>query len=455
LDHSKNVTRGQLDCANNGSWIGSPPYAYRLEGPKYHKRLVRGEDAHVRVVQRIFREFVEDGRSMKNIADRLNADGYPSPGRHVKGWRFDAVKVILENPAYTGDYCGSRWSYGKYHRIKEGQVGKSTGRARNPEAQWIIHRDHHEPIIDRETFARAQTILARGKTGRSPYTPEDNPYLLSGLLRCGRPGCGCTLSGLSNGTYRYYECGRRKYDGADACAGTTVREDRVLYSVARHLMSEFFSLDGAGPDGTGPDGDSLSWRAKRQELEPGDLPKAFAKVKELVAPPRQPAVDRKRTEKQAKALGEQIDRARRNLVLLDPENIPVAQEEVRRLTTELEELRTELRKRPPSEEDLNAEALEVMRALYWLAILFGSAADEARLGTEDREGAFLVGAGRSGAMRHFLGRIAGITAHTRIESRGTRTRHVFQGGEIALNPVGRVPGDLDPHLPGKSRKCCR
>ena len=111
---SRNVARGKLEAAKNGSWLGSAPYAYRIEGERKHKDLILGDAAKVRVVQRIFREFVEDGRSMSNIADRLNGDGIPSPGERGKPWRFDTVKTILENPAYVGDYAGGRFSYGKY-----------------------------------------------------------------------------------------------------------------------------------------------------------------------------------------------------------------------------------------------------------------------------------------------------------------------------------------------------
>jgi DNA invertase Pin-like site-specific DNA recombinase len=106
-DLSRNVTRGQLEAAKNGSWIGSVPYGYRIEGGKKQKRLVVDDPGKVRIVQRIFREYVEENRAMHNIADRLNEEGVVSPGGRVKGWRWDSVKVILENPAYAGDYAGA------------------------------------------------------------------------------------------------------------------------------------------------------------------------------------------------------------------------------------------------------------------------------------------------------------------------------------------------------------
>jgi site-specific DNA recombinase len=229
LDHSANVVRGHMAAASNGGWLGSAPYAYRIEGPKKRKRLVVSDPVKVGVVRRIFREFVEEGRSMGNIADRLNADGYPAP--HGPGrWRSGTVKTVLENPTYTGDYAGLRSSYAKYHRAKGGRVERVGRRPNqtlhNPKEDWVIVRDTHEAIIDRDTFARAQTILARGKTGRPSRDPDKNPYVLSGLLRCGR--CGAVMHGLTTSRHRYYECGKRHYDtpkDPTTCLGTTVRED--------------------------------------------------------------------------------------------------------------------------------------------------------------------------------------------------------------------------------------
>src|SRR5205823_5906211 len=68
IDLSANVVRGQAEAANKGSWLGSPPYGYRIEGTRKSKRLVVDDPTKVRVVQRIFREYVEDGRSMCDIA---------------------------------------------------------------------------------------------------------------------------------------------------------------------------------------------------------------------------------------------------------------------------------------------------------------------------------------------------------------------------------------------------
>ena len=56
VSRSMNVLNGQLRAASNGSYIGSAPYAYRIEGDKHNKRLVMDDEAKVAVVRRIFRD---------------------------------------------------------------------------------------------------------------------------------------------------------------------------------------------------------------------------------------------------------------------------------------------------------------------------------------------------------------------------------------------------------------
>jgi DNA invertase Pin-like site-specific DNA recombinase len=457
---SNNVTRGHTEAANAGSWLGSPPYGYRIEGERKKKLLVLGEPGHVRVVQRIFRELVEERRSMGNIAERLNADGVVSPGA-AKGiaarlnptkealclrgrWHYDTVRVIVENPAYCGDYAGGRFSYGKRHHIgANGSVAKGKRRGPKPEAEWIVRRDHHEPIVDRETWDKAQAILAKGKSGHPRKPPEENQYLFAGLLRCGK--CGCPMWGTDPKS-KTYECGLfhqtrkgREYKGKDCgCEGTTVREDAILRSVAEHLEREWLSLDGP----------ALAWRADRKELTPEDLPKAFAKMRKLVAPPREPAVNRQRAERQAKTLDGQIDKARRNLVHLDAEFIPAAQEEIRRLQSERDLLEAELRKRPPSEADVNAEAMAVLRSLYWLGVCFRLQADPMDGPKYDEyEGARLIG-DFSPEIRHWLRNISGIVVHTEKRGSGFGVRHRFVGGEIVFREAGGNGIRENPHHRG-------
>jgi site-specific DNA recombinase len=449
IDHSATVARGQLGAAKNGSWLGSPPYGYQIVGEKKAKRLALGDPGHVRIVQRIFHELVEERRSMGNIADRLNDDGMVSPGgrfakRAGKPWQYDTIRVIVTNPAYCGDYAGARYSYGKYHTIGSDSVAKGKRRCAKPESQWIVRRDHHDPIIDRATWDKAQAILAKGKSGHPRKPPEENQYLFAGLLRCGK--CGCPLWGTERGKYNHYECalahqnrkGRDYKNGSGEdreCEGTAIREDKIVRSIADYLDAEFLSLDG----------EALAWKADRKELTATDLPKAFAKLKRMIAPPKEPVANRQRNEKQAKVLDGQIEKARRNLVLLDADNIPAAQDEIRRLRSERALLEAELKKRPPTESDLNSEVMSILRTLYWLGIYFRLHADPMDPeNAEEHGGASLIG-DFAPAIRHWLRDVSAIVIHTRKNGTGYATRHAFIGGEIAFREAGANGISLNPH----------
>jgi DNA invertase Pin-like site-specific DNA recombinase len=448
-DLSRNVVRGQLEAANQGGWLGSAPYAYRLQGPRKQRRLVLDDPVKVCIVRRIFREYVEEARPMNQIAARLNADGVPSPTG--KQWRFDSVRTILENPAYCGDAVGGRHSYGKYHTLGKDAGGspkivKGRRRCRKPEAEWIIRRNHHDAIITRETFDRAQAILARGKTGRSNrYSPEDNPYVLFGALRCGR--CGCALKGVKSGKNpgmnRHYECSRREYtkhDDPPGCEGTTVSQEEILLSIADHLENWLCLYSW---------GDGLGLAAHYGALSPGDLPEAFATIRELVMPPTRPAVDREKLEKQLGRVKADLAKAKGNLVLLDPENIPAAQERIRQLEDERAAMERELREsKPPAEKDVNAVALEVLTNLSLLAYCCRSMAQPSYWYTNEKgvrcrgidhgDGTVTTGsveAAAPGQLRRLLGKIDHITVHTRKYGRASGTRHDFDRGEIVFGPL--------------------
>jgi DNA invertase Pin-like site-specific DNA recombinase len=447
---SRDVARGQLEAANNGSWLGAVPYAYRLEGRRKNKRLVLDDPAQARIVRRIFHEYVVDGRSPHDIADRLNADGVVAPcgrvgrwvvtqgkGEWVEGWHWYTVRTILENPAYTGDYAGCRHSYGKYNTIRNGRVVKSEGRRKRPPEEWIVRPNTHEAIIDRATFAAAQERLAKGKTGRTRYTPDTNPYRLSGLLRCGR--CGHALHGLdSRGSYRYYGCSNRRDNGKHACAGTTVREDRVLESIADYLEG-WLGFGVAEAVGTA---------AYYGDLKEDDLPEAFALVRRILTPPATPKRDRRRLEKQAADLEAKLAKARSNLVLLDAKNIPAAQERIDQLDAEFMALREELkRSKPPADRDLNAVALQVLNSLYALAyccrVLARPAVEVDADGVEWETVGSLESIAPQ-AVKRFLSKVGHIVCHTVIEGHKTATRHRLERGEIVFAPA---PVGLDTSGP--------
>jgi hypothetical protein len=129
--------------AERGKPNGGPrPYGYRYENGGFV--VVEAEAV---IVRRIFRGFLA-GRSLTAIARDLHREGLPT----VRGgsWRQPTVSGIVRNPEYAG------WV--KNHgELFEGE---------------------HEPLIEREAWHQAQTMLAsreqKGR-GRPPKGPAPVP----------------------------------------------------------------------------------------------------------------------------------------------------------------------------------------------------------------------------------------------------------------------------------------
>ena len=105
-----------------------------------------GDPAQVAVICRIFHEFVELDYSEHRIAERLNADGIPSPaGRR---WGASGVPARLRNETYQGTMVYNRTS----QKLK-------TPRHDNPDEEWVRTPEAFEGIVSQEQFVQAQAIL--------------------------------------------------------------------------------------------------------------------------------------------------------------------------------------------------------------------------------------------------------------------------------------------------------
>jgi len=108
--------------------------------------LVPGVPHEVAVVQRIFREFTDEHRSLRGIARRLNSDGVP----YLSGakWKATTVTRVLRHAAYMGTQIWGRTS-----------TILSKPRIQIPPHQWTICHSAFEPIISKAVFERAQLVF--------------------------------------------------------------------------------------------------------------------------------------------------------------------------------------------------------------------------------------------------------------------------------------------------------
>ena len=108
--------------------------------------LVEGPDEEVAIVREIYRQFVEDQRSERHIADWLNAQGIMSDLK--RPWSRSAVHQILINEKYAGHNVWGRTSF----KLK-------TKHVRNDPSEWIRHDSAFPAIVPQALFDAARLII--------------------------------------------------------------------------------------------------------------------------------------------------------------------------------------------------------------------------------------------------------------------------------------------------------
>ncbi len=232
----------------NGEFIGSyAPYGYVKDPNDKHALLVDPEAAEV--VKSIFALFLS-GMNKRGITYYLNDHGTlcPTAYKQQQGLKYNApnaqgnpmwstitIDTILKNRVYVGDMVQGRQRVKSYKIHIQEKV---------PEEEWFIVENTHEAIIDRETFAKVQSLLKRD-TRTAPKAKQ--LYLFSGFLKCA--DCGRAMSRIaSKGIYVYYQCGTYKSLSKKACTMHSIKSDRleagVLFAIQQqvHLAITYSEL---------------------------------------------------------------------------------------------------------------------------------------------------------------------------------------------------------------------
>jgi site-specific DNA recombinase len=266
LDDLKEKThRGLEGQALKQFWAGGRPYGYKLvrikDGTRldaYGEPLALGTRLEIdpetdTIVNEIFRRYA-DGWSPRAIADELNRRGIPSPGstwrnrtvRRISGWLGSAVKAILGNELYVGEYVWNKTAW-----VKDPDTGNRRVLKR-PKSEWVRSRLPELQIVPDEIWQRVQArhVAAAAAGGniregikRAGHRAGRNPaYLFSSLLKCGLCGANLCIIG-GQGIWKSYGCATRKEGGPHACSNAlTVRlsivEDRLLAPIKNDLLSE-------------------------------------------------------------------------------------------------------------------------------------------------------------------------------------------------------------------------
>ena len=240
---------------NSGIPLSPPPYGY-MKNPEKPQFWVIDPDA-APVVQRIF-QMALDGYGLQETAAALQKDGLYSPSFywHSKGigrcgnvnaleptkWRHTTIRQILSNQEYCGDVINFK-TYSKSYKMKKRLV--------NPEENWAIFRNVHEPVIDRATWEKVQNLKAGTRRKRSKVMQESSVF--SGVLKC--PECEGNLNfhfNQGNHDIKYFNCsnyntGLRKctcthYIRVDFLEQVVLQEIHRLTRFAAYYEDDFLKM---------------------------------------------------------------------------------------------------------------------------------------------------------------------------------------------------------------------
>lgn len=228
---SQKTKRGMRSNAEKGLATGSRLYGYRsLPGG-----AVEIVESEADVVRRIFSDYVA-GVSPSAIADRLNREGVHGPRGGL--WSHSSIcgsrqraNGILHTELYAGVKVWNRMEV-----RKDPRTGKRTPRMR-PEAEWERTEVPHLTIVDADTWQTTRCLKVKAAAAAPFERRRTPPWLLSGLVKCGR--CGGSYTIYTSGKL---VCATYREKGPAACTNrrTPTRneiERRVIEGLKTRLLT--------------------------------------------------------------------------------------------------------------------------------------------------------------------------------------------------------------------------
>ena len=130
-----------------------------------------------KIVRMIFDKFVNEGKGTHVIARELREAGITT-STYMKQWSNTVILRIIRNEKYCGDLVQKK-TFTPDYLLHEKKYNKG-------EEEFVILKDHHEPIISREMFDRANEILESRAVSQENKAKHSNRYAFSGKIKCGR-----------------------------------------------------------------------------------------------------------------------------------------------------------------------------------------------------------------------------------------------------------------------------
>jgi len=252
-DISRKVKSAHRVKGMAGEPLSQPPYGY-MKDPENKKKWIIDPEA-ASVVKDIFKMCLE-GKGNETIARILQerqvlipmaywqSKGLPRGGKikqpNPYKWCKSSVAKILAQQEYCGDVINFK-SYSISFKKKK--------RIPKPKEEWMVFKDVHEPIIDRETFEQVQKRNVSTRR-RQPKPQNAIKSIFSDMLYCA--DCGSKLwfhTNTKNPNIHFFSCSNYVNDYRGTCQTRHyVRADAIEEVVTYELqrLADYLKYDQEG-----------------------------------------------------------------------------------------------------------------------------------------------------------------------------------------------------------------
>lgn len=235
---SERVKWGQKRQMEQGVVFGRSMLGYDV---KDGKMTVNENGA--KIVRLIFHKFANENKGTHVIARELREAGI-TPMR-VKEWSNTVILRMIRNEKYCGDLVQKK-TFTPDFLSHEKKYNRG-------EEEFVIIKDHHEPIVSRELFEKANRILDEKSLTQEGKAKHSNRYPFSGKIKCGCCGSSyvARYKNRKNGTrYKAWRCYKSATQGSPhtdkagnplGCSNPSIRNDdavHIMYLVTRSLQLE-------------------------------------------------------------------------------------------------------------------------------------------------------------------------------------------------------------------------
>jgi len=223
-EESRSISEN-VKWANTKRYERGEPRFHRLlgyvqEGDR--KWVVQDEEA--KIVKEAFELCLQE-KSPAEIARIFIQKGYKTAKRN-KEWSGTAIREILRNNNYIGEVISQKM-------YTDNHLSHKIIRNKGEKKQYLIE-DHHDPIIDKQTFKMAQLMLK--KRAKPNKRRSKKQYPLSSRIVCGK--CGGNLQRFECRGIVTWRCGKRT-KSKKLCEMEGIREETILTVMGAALENKY------------------------------------------------------------------------------------------------------------------------------------------------------------------------------------------------------------------------